>query len=191
MHVDAILFQLLLIGVIRDKSQSAVYMYRRRKGDEFMVEIPNSENNSLARGLRFCSRILPSQKLGLKHYFFQTLVPLSQDPWRDFFVHLRRKESGLTTSKARGLKNLGNTCYLSSAMQCLSHTGLRNYFQTSNCIRGDMAKELSHLIQMMWQNDTSPLRPVNLKLSLQKLAPQFEGSGDQTRAAHRLCHWES
>lgn len=38
-----------------------------------------------------------------------------------------------------GIRNINNSCYLSSILQCLSHSiGLKNYF-----IQGDFTKELN------------------------------------------------
>lgn len=54
---NTMLFQLLLIGVLRDPNNCAVY--HRENDDIFMVEVPNSLNNKTAIALRLCT-LLPT-----------------------------------------------------------------------------------------------------------------------------------
>ncbi|KNC55646.1 uncharacterized protein AMSG_01915 [Thecamonas trahens ATCC 50062] len=60
---NTLLFQLLLVGVLRDTSSCRVY--HRRPGDAFYLEIPNSVGNKTALSLRFCS-FLPSVHLKVR-----------------------------------------------------------------------------------------------------------------------------
>jgi hypothetical protein len=54
---NTMLFQLLLIGVLRDPHQCAVY--HRNSDDILMIEVPNSLNNKTAIALRICT-LLPT-----------------------------------------------------------------------------------------------------------------------------------
>jgi energy-coupling factor transporter ATP-binding protein EcfA2 len=55
-NINTMLFELLIIGVLKDSSSCRVY--HRNKQDIFAIEIPNSTANKTANALRFCS-LLP------------------------------------------------------------------------------------------------------------------------------------
>eukprot|EP00931_Biecheleriopsis_adriatica_P017997 TRINITY_DN1271_c1_g1_i1.p1 TRINITY_DN1271_c1_g1~~TRINITY_DN1271_c1_g1_i1.p1 ORF type:complete len:4782 (+),score=1057.93 TRINITY_DN1271_c1_g1_i1:65-14410(+) len=51
-HIDTLMFELLIVGVLRDPQKSQVYV--RAKKDIFFVEIPNTPGETTANGLPFC-----------------------------------------------------------------------------------------------------------------------------------------
>ncbi|CAE8651944.1 unnamed protein product [Polarella glacialis] len=55
-HVDTLIFELLIVGMLRDPQKCAVY--HRRSKDFFFVEIPNTPGEQIAKQLSFCL-ILP------------------------------------------------------------------------------------------------------------------------------------
>lgn len=87
-----------------------------------------------------------------------------------------------------GLKNLGNTCYMNSTIQCLSATVPFARFFTdgrwksavnmvnSMGTKGAMAQAFAAIIRDMWQGEMPTLNPMTFRRTVCSFAKQFSGS---------------
>ncbi|KAI5696057.1 hypothetical protein M8J75_007481 [Diaphorina citri] len=98
-----------------------------------------------------------------------------------------KQVAAISVPGATGLNNLGNTCFMNAALQCVSNTrALTQYFTHRTHLyelnrtnplgmKGHIAKRYGDLMNEIWSGTAKTIAPLKLRLTIGKYAPRFNG----------------
>lgn len=123
--------------------------------------------------------------------YVEYALPNNSFPTDKNIAATKTKDAPKQNEKTKGLYNLGNTCYMNSALQCLANTKFfSEYFVNAKSFQkqmnmknpmgfqGELAKEFANLMTSMYQG-SSVVFPRTFKATIGNVSDQFAGFEQQ------------
>lgn len=154
----------------------------------FVVELYDNSKSNFNSGIVCIKESLASAWEMVIAFVVAVLSALGLCPWDNDTKLPPNIPNHMKRYGVCGLKNVGNTCYMNSALQCLSNTtSLAEYFTKSDDYKkdlnvdavlgtkGQVTEEFCSLIRRMWNGINSSCDPGSLKRVFSRWNKDFDG----------------
>lgn len=154
----------------------------------FVVELYDNSKSNANYGIVCIKESLVSAWEMVVAFFVAVLSALGLCPWDNDTKLPSNIPKQMKRYGVCGLNNIGNTCYMNSALQCLSNTtSLADYFTNSDDYKkdlnvdailgtkGQVTEEFCSLIRRMWSGENSSCVPGKFKDAFSKWNKDFAG----------------
>ena len=144
------------------------------------------KNCSACSSVYYCSKACQSAHWGYHKEWCHQAKEFGELPFVEF-----QKKVAVGLRGQVGLRNLGNSCYLNSSLQCLSHIKPLSIYFTSNAhaseinegsifgTKGVLVREYASLMKDLWFESKSALFPKKFRSMLGRVQPDWAGPGQQ------------
>ncbi|XP_069679100.1 ubiquitin carboxyl-terminal hydrolase 8 isoform X2 [Periplaneta americana] len=159
-------------------------------------DMPSSSSMKRSHSSPNIAQMMDELDLDAKHkapHFDRTIKPLQKPQPSDIKAARQRNFNAVYGNMGgrglTGLKNLGNSCYMNSIIQCINHTTpLAFYFcegvyredvNHNNSTRGEVAEEVAAVVRALWCGQYRSIACRDLKIVVGQHRKQFQGYEQQ------------